>query len=178
MRKAVRTVTVKAGLSMGIILVVAELAFGIVLYFLRPVMDDFINAGRQDPAILLPLITSWIAFLFLILAIYFACGMIVAKWLAPLPLRSREIATCGAIAGGIAELLRSIVATVVNFAISYLAPLADVRAGDTLNIALANAGVRLVCGLPAFIVIAAVVAGISAYLFSIIFFRSDSTPCK
>jgi hypothetical protein len=175
MRKAVRTVTVKAGLSMGIILVIAELAFGAALYFLRPVMNDFVNAGQQDPATLLPLITAWIAFLFLILAIYFGCGMIVAKWLAPLPLRSREIATCGAIAGGIAELLRSVVATAVNFAISYISPLTDVKSGDALNVALANAGVRLVCGLPAFIVVAAVVAGISAWLFSIIFFRSDST---
>lgn len=176
LKKAVRVITLRAGLSLGILLALAELLFGIALYFLRPAMNDFINAGEDNPVLLLPLITSWIAFLFLVLAIYFACGMIVAKWLAPLPLRSRDIAASGAAAGAVAELIRSVLAIVIDFTLSYISPLAGVQSGDVLNIALANAGIRLVCGLPAFVIIAALVAGISAYLFSIIFFRPENSP--
>ncbi len=139
-------------------------------------MNDFINAGEQDPAVLLPLITAWIAFLFLVLAIYFACGMIVAKWLAPLPLRSRDIALYGAAAGAVAELIRSALAVVIDFTLNYISPLAGVGTADVLNVALANAGLRLVCGLPLFVLAAAVVAGISAYLFSSIFFRPENAP--
>ncbi len=175
MKEAVRSIILKAGLTMGIILAMAELAFGVALFFLRPAMNEYINAGERDPVTLLPLIISWIAFLFLLLAIYFTCGMFVAKWLAPLPLRSREIAIYGAVAGAIAELVRSLVAVVVNFAISYISPLPEVGTTDVLNVALTNAGVRLACGMPVFILAAAIVAGVSAYLFSIIFFRSDST---
>ena len=169
-------IALRAGLSCGIVLVVAELAFGVALYFLRPAMNDFINGSERDFVLLLPLITSLIAFLFLVLALYFACGMIAAKWLAPLPLRSRDIAALGAIAGAVAELVRSLLAIPVNFAISYMSPLASVKSGDVLNIALANAGIRLACGLPAFVILAAVVAGASAYLFSIIFFRPENAP--
>jgi hypothetical protein len=174
LKKAIRVVTLRAGLAAGMMLAAAELIFAIVLYFLRPAMNDFINSVSQDPAVLLPLITAWIAFLFLALAIYFACGMFVAKWLAPLPLRSREIAMYGAVAGAIAELIRSVLAIFVDFIISYISPLASVRTADVLNVALANAGLRLVCGLPLFVLGAAAVAGISAYLFSIIFFRPES----
>src|SRR5512138_1373539 len=99
MKKAVRVITLRAGLWLGVVLAAAELVFGVVVYFLRPVMNDFIIAGEQDPAALLPIFTAWIAFLFLVLAVYFACGMLVAKWLAPLPLRSRDIALYGAAAG-------------------------------------------------------------------------------
>jgi hypothetical protein len=169
-------ITLRAGLSLGILLAAAELVFGVAIYFLRPTMNDFIGAGEQDPVVLLPLITAWIAFLFLVLAIYFACGMIVAKWLAPLPLRSRDIALYGAAAGAVAELIRSVIAVVIDFVISYISPLASVSTADVLNVALANAGIRLVCVLPAFIVLAAAVAGISAYLFSIIFFRPENAP--
>ena len=176
LKKAVRVITLRAGLSLGLMLAAAELVFGVVLYFLRPAMNDFINAGEQDPAVLLPLITSWIAFLFLVLAIYFACGMIVAKWLAPLPLRSRDIALYGAAAGAIAELIRSALAVVIDFTLNYISPLAGVGTADVLNVALANAGLRLVCGLPLFVLAAAVVAGISAYLFSSIFFRPENAP--
>ncbi|HUL61556.1 MAG TPA: hypothetical protein VLT35_00720 [Methanocella sp.] len=174
MKHAVRAIVLRAGLTMGVILAVAELAFGVALFFLRPAMNDFISAGEQDVVTLMPLIIAWFAFLFLLLAIYFACGMMVAKWLAPLPLRSRDIAIYGAVGGAIAELARSVIAVAVDFAISYVSPLASVRSADTLNVALANAGIRLACGLPAFLVLAAVVAGLSAWLFSIIFFRSDS----
>jgi hypothetical protein len=176
LKKAVRVITLRAGLWLGVVLAVAELVFGVVVYFLRPVMNDFIIAGEQDPATLLPIFTAWIAFLFLVLAVYFACGMLVAKWLAPLPLRSRDIALYGAAAGAIAELIRTAVAIAVDFTLSYISPLAGVSSADVLNVALANAGIRLVCGLPLFILAAAVVAGISAWLFSIIFFRPDSTP--
>jgi hypothetical protein len=174
LKKAIKAITLRAGLSAGIMLAAAELTFGVVLYFLRPAMNDFINTGEQDPAVLLPLITAWIAFLFLALAIYFACGMFVAKWLAPLPLRSRDIAMYGAAAGAVAELIRSALAIIVDFIISYISPLASVNTADVLNIALANAGLRLACGLPLFVLGAAAVAGISAYLFSIIFFRPES----
>jgi hypothetical protein len=176
LKKAIRVITLRAGVSMGILLAVAEMAFGIVLFFLRPAMNDFINAGEQDLVVLLPLITSWIAFLFLLLAMYFACGMLLAKWLAPLPLRSRDIALYGAVAGAIAELIRSALAVVIDFILSYISPLAGVGAAEVFNIALANAGIRLVCGLPIFMIIAAIVAGVSAYLFSIIFFRPENTP--
>jgi hypothetical protein len=159
-----------------VVLAIAELAFGIALYFLRPAMNDFINGGDQDFVVLLPLITSWIAFLFLVLAVYFACGMIVAKWLSPLPLGSRDIAALGAIAGAVAELARSVCAVVVDFAISYLSPLSGVKSADIVNIALANAGIRLACGLPTFVILAAAVAGVSAYLFSTIFFRPENAP--
>jgi hypothetical protein len=176
LKKAVRVITLRAGLWLGVMLAVAELVFGVVVYFLRPVMNDFIIADEQDPGMLLPIFTAWIAFLFLVLAIYFACGMLVAKWLAPLPLRSRDIALYGAAAGAVAELIRTAVAIAVDFTLSYISPLAGVSSADVLNVALANAGIRLVCGLPLFILAAAVVAGISAWLFSIIFFRPDSTP--
>jgi hypothetical protein len=176
LKKAIKVITLRAGLSAGIMLAAAELVFGVALYFLRPAMNDFINSGEQDPVVLLPLITVWIAFLFLALALYFACGMFVAKWLAPLPLRSRDIAAYGAVAGAIAELIRSVLAVVIDFVISYISPLASVRTAEVLNIALANAGLRLVCGLPLFVLAAAVVAGISAYLFSTIFFRPENSP--
>jgi|AGTN01.3.fsa_nt_gi hypothetical protein len=176
MKKAVRTITLRAGLSLGLVLAVTEVVFGIVLYFLRPTMNDFINAGKQDPMILLPLITAWIALLILMLTMYFACGMFVAKWLAPLPLRSLDIAAYGAAAGAVAELIRSLIAIIVNFVISYVSPLAGVESADVLNVALLNTGIRLVCGAPAFVVLAAVVAGVSAYLFSIIFFRPENAP--
>jgi hypothetical protein len=176
LKRAVRTITLRAGLSLGILLALTELVFGIALYFLRPAMNDFINAGEKDPGVLLPLITAWIAFLFLVLAIYFACGMIVAKWLAPLPLRSRDIALYGAVAGAVAELIRSLLAVVVDFTLSYISPLSGVKTADVLNVALANGGLRLACGLPLFLVVAAAVAGVSAYLFSIIFFRPENAP--
>jgi hypothetical protein len=176
LKNAVKLITLRTGISMGVLLAVAELAFGIVLYFLRPVMDDFINSGKQDMTVLLPLITAWIAFLFLMLAIYFGCGMLVAKSLAPLPLRSRDIALYGAAAGAIAELIRSILAIIVNFILSYISPLAGIKTPDVLGVALANASIRLVCGLPVFMILAAIVAGVSAYLFSIIFFRPENTP--
>jgi hypothetical protein len=176
MKKAVSLITQQVGLSIGVLLAVAELAFGIALYFVRPAMNDFISSGEQDPLVLLPLITTWIAFLFLLLAMYFACGMLVAKRLAPLPLRSRDIALYGAAAGAIAELIRSVLAILIDFILSYISPLAGVNSADVLSIAVAGAGIRLVCGLPVFIVIAAAVAGVSAYLFSIIFFRPENTP--
>jgi hypothetical protein len=164
----------RAGLSCGLLLAVAELAFGIAIFFFRPAMNEFISGGYEDFGVLLPLATSWVVFLFMLLAVYFACGMIVAKWLAPLPIRSREIATVGAVAGAIAEVVRSIVSVVIGFVVSLMSPLVSVSPSDALGIALENAGLRLVCGLPAFIILAAVVAGISAYLFSIIFFRENA----
>lgn len=175
-KNAVRETAINIGLTLGIILAAAELAFGIAVYFLRRYANDFINAGEHDPGMLLPLITTWVAFLFLIQALYFTSGMLVAKRLAPLPLRSHEIAACGAVAGIVAELIRSTLAIAVNFVISYISPLAGVGSTDVLSIALANAGIRLACGLPAFVLIAALVTGISAWLFSIIFFRPESTP--
>ncbi len=164
----------RAGLSCGLVLAVAEVAFGIALFFLRPVMNEFISGGYADFGVLMPLATSWVVFLFLLLAIYFACGMITAKWLAPLPIRSREIATVGAVSGAIAEVVRSIVSIVISFGLSLISPLTSVSASDALTVALENAGLRLVCGLPLFIILAAIVAGVSAYLFSIIFFRENA----
>ncbi|HUL62417.1 MAG TPA: hypothetical protein VLT35_05085 [Methanocella sp.] len=169
-------IALRAGLTTGVVLAIAELAFGIALYFLRPAMSDFIDSGGQDAVVMLPLITSWVAFLFLVLAVYFACGMIAAKGLSPLPLQSRDIAALGAIAGAVAELVRSVVAITVDFVLSYLWPLAGVRSADVLSTALTSAGIRLVCGLPAFVILAAAVAGFSAYLFSTIFFRPETPP--
>lgn len=161
----------RAGLTCGIILVIGELAFGAAIYYLRPLLVDYLNGS--DLASVAPLASVWVAFLFLVLAIYFACGMIAAKWLAPLPLKSREIAVLGAMAGAIAEALRSIVAILINFALSLYMPLAT---ADTFKVALENAGLRLICGMPLFILVAAVVAGVSAYIFSMIFFRPEIEP--
>jgi hypothetical protein len=160
----------RADLTWGLALAVAELAFGVALFFLRPTMNEFIKSDYMDFGALLPLATSWVVFLFLLLAVYFGCGMITAKWLAPLPIRSREIAAVGAVAGAIAEVVRSLISVVISFVLSLISPLTSVSASDALNVALENAGLRLVCGLPVFIIIAAIVAGVSAYLFSIIFF--------
>ncbi|OPY28457.1 MAG: hypothetical protein A4E28_01514 [Methanocella sp. PtaU1.Bin125] len=165
----------RAGISCGLVLAVAEVAFGVALFFLRPAMNEFISGGYIDFSTLFPLGISWAAFLFLLLAVYFACGMITAKWLAPTPVPSMEIAVVGAVAGAIAEVVRSLVSVVINFALSLASPLVSVSPSDALFVALENAGLRLVCGLPAFILLAAVVAGVSAYLFSIIFFRETTT---
>ncbi|MGA9142026.1 MAG: hypothetical protein WBZ29_17510 [Methanocella sp.] len=167
-------IALRAGLSCGLVLAVAEIAFGVALIFLRPAMNEFISGGYMDFGVLMPLATAWVVFLFMLLAVYFACGMIVAKWLAPLPIRSREIAMVGAVAGAIAEVVRSIVSVAISFALSLISPLVSISPSDALGVALENAGLRLVCGLPAFIILAAVVAGVSAYLFSIIFFRENA----
>jgi len=161
----------RAGLSWGVVLVLCELGFGAVSYYLRPDLVDYMNRG--DAASLFPMAAVWLAYLLLILAIYIACGMSAAKALSPLPLRSLEIGALGALAGAIAELLRSVIAALMSFAISMLFPL--VKDGG-FAVALESAGLRLVCGLPLFVIAAAFVAGLSAYGFSLIFFRPENAP--
>lgn len=164
-------IAVRSGLTCGIILMLCELGFSTVIYFLRPSLAGYLSSG--DLSSVTPLVFGWLAFLFLILAICFACGMLVAKGLAAFPVRNGEIAALGAMAGALAEVLRSVVAVATNFAISLLLPVADTSA---LGAALDNAGFRLLCGLPLFVLLAAAVAGISAYAFSLIFFRPENTP--
>lgn len=169
-------IALKAGLSWGLILVLCELAFGVVQYFLRPSIFDFLRFN--DPSELLPFLTVEVAFLFLVFAVYFACGMISAKWLAAFPVRSAEIAILGAIAAAVSEIVRSLVSVPINFILSYLMPFPGVMPTDVFNVALGNALVRIAIVSPAFILIAVIIGGISAYVFSKIFFRPEPSAGK
>ncbi|HMK48151.1 MAG TPA: hypothetical protein VK436_16130 [Methanocella sp.] len=163
-----RDVAVRSGLSWGVVLVICELGFGIVMYLLLPGMTSYIRSF--DLSMLSPVITVYLAYLFLLIAIYFTCGMITAKWLISQPLKSIDIAKMGALSGAIAESLRSIVAVPINIIISLLFPFAP-PGTSIFSAALGNAAARLFCGLPVFVILAAAVAGTTAYIFSMIFFR-------
>lgn len=170
-----RAIAFRSGLSWGVVLALCEIAFGVVVYVLLPFIGDYLKTFSID--FLIPVATVYLAFLFLLIAVYFTCGMITAKWLTPLPLKSLDIAKLGAISGAAAELVRSVVAIPVNVAIILLFPAAT-QGTSPLIAALGNGAVRLVCGLPLFILFAAIVAGVSAYLFSMIFFRPESPALK
>lgn len=167
-----RAIAIRSGLTWGVVLGICELGFGVVVYILLPFIEDYLKTYSID--LLIPVATVYLAFLFLLIAVYFTCGMITAKWLTSLPLKSSEIAKLGAISGAAAELVRSLVAIPVNAAVILLFP--AVSAGtNPLLAALGNSAVRLVCGMPLFILFAAAIAGVSAYLFSMIFFRPESS---
>ncbi|CAJ35887.1 hypothetical protein [Methanocella arvoryzae] len=170
-----RAIAIRSGLSWGVALAFCELCFGIVVYILLPFIEDYLEMRSIDQ--LVPIATVYLAFLFLLIAVYFTCGMMTAKRLTQLPVKSLDIALTGAITGAAAELVRSVVAIPVNLAIILLFPAASAGAHPLLA-ALGNGAVRLVCGMPLFILFAAVVAGISAYLFSMIFFRPESLTPK
>ena len=170
-----RAIAIRSGLTWGVALALCELGFGIVVYVLLPFIEDYLETWSIDQ--LVPVATVYLAFLFLLIAVYFTCGMMTAKWLTPLPLKSFDIAQMGAISGAAAELVRSVVAIPVNLAIILLFPAASAGTNPLLA-ALGNGAVRLVCGMPLFILFAAVVAGISAYLFSMIFFRPEGPASK
>lgn len=167
-----RAIAFRSGLTWGIILALCELAFGVVVYSLLPILGDYLKSFQID--LLVPVATVYLAYLFLLLAVYFTCGMITAKWLAPTPLKSWDTAKLGAMSGAVAEVTRSLVAVPVNLAIAILFPVAR-DSTNPLLVLLGNAALRLFCGLPAFVFIAALVAGVSAYIFSLIFFKPDTT---
>ena len=164
---------VRAGLTSGVVLAACELAFGLVLLFLRSDVQDFFNGPGDDTSSLVPVATVWLAFLFLVIAAYFACGMFAAKWLMPLSLKSGQIAAMGAVAGAVAEVVRTVMSIFIDFVLNLTAPLVHGSSADVFNTALENAGLRLVCGMPTYIILAAAVAGISAYAFSTIFFQPE-----
>ena len=170
-----RTIAIRSGLSWGIILALCELGFGMVVYVLLPSITGNLKNFQID--LILPVITVYLAYLFLLIAVYFAAGMITAKWLASRPLKSTEIAILGALSGATAEVVRTIVAIPVNLAIVLLFPLAQ-DGQNTVLAAIGNGAIRLVCGMPVFVILAAIVAGLSAYTFSLVFFRPESSAQK
>ena len=170
-----RAVAIRSGLSWGIVLVLCELGFGVVIYLLLPGMVGYIR--NLDFSMLLPMITVYLAYLFLLIAIYFMCGMITAKWLTSQPMKSFDIAKMGALSGAIAEALRSIVAVPVNIIVYILFPFAP-PGTSIFSAVLGNAAARLFCGLPIFVILAAAVAGTAAYIFSMIFFRPETKNAK
>ena len=165
-----RAAAIRSGLTGGIVLALCELGFGAVVYVLLPFLGDYLKTFSAD--LLLPMAVVYLAYLFLLIAVYFTCGMITAKWLTPLPLKSWDIAKLGALSGAVAEAVRSLAAVPVNIAIALLFPAATAGT-NPLIVAIGNGAVRLFCGLPVFVLFAAAIAGISAYLFSMIFFRSE-----
>lgn len=168
-------IAIRSGLSWGIVLALCEVGFGVVVYTLLPILNDYLHNFQIE--LLVPVATVYLAYLFLLIAVYFACGMITAKWLSTQPLKSASIAKMGAISGAAAEAVRSLVAVPVNVAISLLYP-ATTPDVNPLLAAAGNAALRTVCGLPLFVVFAALVACFSAYLFSMIFFRPEPTATQ
>lgn len=165
---------IRAGLASGAILVLCELAFGIALYLLRPSVLKFIE--NENLSSIMPVAIVWLAFIFFVLVIYATCGMLTAKRLIATPVDTVHIIMLGALAVAIAEMMRSAVAIVINFALSMLSPL-DVSAssGMVLSQALISTSIRVLCVLPAFIILAAIISAISAYAFSNIFFKVKMT---
>lgn len=170
-----RAIAIRSGLSWGIVLALCELGFGLAVYVLLPSITGYMKHFQID--LIIPVAIVYLAYLFLLIAVYFASGMITAKWLASQPLKSAEISMLGAFSGATAEVVRTIVAIPVNLAIALLFPIA-IESYNPVLVAIGNVGIRLVCGMPVFVIFAAIVAGLSAYTFSLIFFRPEPVAQK
>ena len=162
----------RSGLSWGVVLALCELGFGAVIFVLLSALGSPVKMIELD--FLTPFVIVYATFVFVLIAVYFASGMMTAKWLAMIPMKSRDIAAMGALSGAVAEALRSLVAVPTNLFISYEFPIDPMNANAVVS-ALVNAAIRLVVMLPAFVVIAAIIAGASAYMFSLIFFRAEAS---